>query len=299
MTATEPLIHWPEPLFEFAGFVASFLATGAIGFRFGVLGRMRGPAPSDLEDARVRADASRRAAWLGTIGTVLAAALLVQQLPESAAEKHLTVLGFVMSNRMIEVEIAGRILALLGFALASSRRAGGWRLAALGVLGGSLRAAFSGKWERLVNPLHVLAGGLWIGTLLVMVAAGLTTVLRSRLDSERRGTIAAQMVNAFSPLALASAGMLALFGVITAWRHLHHLQALWSTPYGITLSVKLCMVAGVAALGAWNWRRQRPQLGTELGARSLRRSATAELIAATIVLAITAILVSLPSPDNS
>ena len=74
------------------------------------------------------------------------------------------------------------------------------------------------------------------------------------------------------------------------------LRALWTTPYGVTLIVKLCAVALVLALGAWNWRRQRPRMGSEAAAWSLRRSARMELAAAALVLAITAILVSLPSP---
>jgi len=106
----------------------------------------------------------------------------------------------------------------------------------------------------------------------------------------------ADLVNAFSPLALVSAAVLAAFGVITAWQHLHTLAALWTTPYGVTLVIKLLMVGIVLALGAWNWRRQRPLLGSESGAVKLRRTATSELIAAGVVLAITAILVSLPSP---
>jgi putative copper export protein len=108
--------------------------------------------------------------------------------------------------------------------------------------------------------------------------------------------IAADMVNAFSPLALTMGGVVVLFGAITAWRHLHVLSNLWSTPYGYTLIAKLCVVALVFALGAWNRRRQRPTLGSEAAAASIRRSATAELTVAAIVLVITAVLVSLPSP---
>jgi putative copper export protein len=104
------------------------------------------------------------------------------------------------------------------------------------------------------------------------------------------------MVYAFSPLALASAGVLATFGAITAWRNLGVLSSLWSTPYGFALIAKLCVVAVVVALGAWNWRRQRPRLGSEDAAHALRRSARVELATATVVLAITAILVSLPEP---
>jgi putative copper export protein len=104
------------------------------------------------------------------------------------------------------------------------------------------------------------------------------------------------MVNRFSPLALTMGAVVVIFGVITAWRHLHVLSNLWSTPYGYTLIAKLCVVSFVFGLGAWNWRRQRPTLGSESAAVSIRRSATAELTVAGIVLLITAVLVSLPSP---
>ena len=46
-----------------------------------------------------------------------------------------------------------------------------------------------------------------------------------------------------------------LFGVITAWRHLKYLSALWTTPSGYALLLKLALVAAMFSLGAWNWRR--------------------------------------------
>jgi copper transport protein len=104
------------------------------------------------------------------------------------------------------------------------------------------------------------------------------------------------MVNGFSPLALTMGGLVVLFGLITAWRHLHVISNLWSTPYGITLIIKLCFVAAVFSLGAWNWRRQRPTLGTEGAAVSIRHSSMRELSIACIVLIITSVLVSLPAP---
>jgi putative copper export protein len=144
--------------------------------------------------------------------------------------------------------------------------------------------------------MHELAAGLWIGTLFVMVIVGLALVLRQETPADRRGPIAAGMVNDFSPLALVSGGLVVLFGVITAWRHLNPLSSLWTTPYGWALIAKLVVVAVVFALGAWNWKRGRPTLGSEAGAHGLKRSATSELLAAGVVLVITAILVSLPSP---
>jgi len=64
------------------------------------------------------------------------------------------------------------------------------------------------------------------------------------------------------------------------------------------LIVKLLLAGTVFALGAWNWRRQRPTLGTEDASQSIRRSSLAELTVATLVLAATAIVVSLPSPKG-
>ena len=117
------------------------------------------------------------------------------------------------------------VLAAIGFVLAARHVQAGWFLAAAGVVIGSLRAAFAGKWASLINPIHVLAAGFWIGTLFVLVVAGLAALLKHESARARRGAIAADMVNGFSPLALSMGGIVVLFGVITAWRHLHKLDA--------------------------------------------------------------------------
>jgi len=187
-------------------------------------------------------------------------------------------------------------LVLVGLGLAVARVRFGWALAAGGVLIGPLTNLFYSQWARAVNPIHRLAGGLWIGTLFIMLAAGFTAILTSELDAVRRGQLAASMVARFSPLALSAFAVLATSGLITAWKHIKRIDNLWTTSYGWTLIAKLCVVLIVVGLGAWNWRRQRPLMGTESAASVLRRSATAEVIAATVVLIITSVLVSLPSP---
>lgn len=286
----EPLIVWSDPPRELAGFIGQFLAAGAIGFRFFALG---GPwAESDHE---FYDDAARRAAIIGFVGVLVSGFLTALQLPSLAARRHVTVSALVTADTSTTLQVIFLILALVGFALAMVRTGPGWPMAAFGIVAGSLRAAFIGKLASVVNPVHELAAGLWIGSLFVLVAAGLTSLLRHEAR-DRRGAIAADMVNRFSPLALTMGAVVVIFGVITAWRHLHVLSNLWSTPYGYTLIVKLCVVALVFALGAWNWRRQRPTLGSESAAVSIRRSATAELTVAAIVLLITAVLVSLPAP---
>jgi putative copper export protein len=138
--------------------------------------------------------------------------------------------------------------------------------------------------------------GLWIGTLFVLVAVGLSAILRDARARDQRGRLAADLVNGFSPLALTCGMVVVASGLVTAWTHLNPLSSLWTTPYGYALIVKLFFVAIVFALGAWNWRRQRPKLGSEETARDIRRSSRAELTAALFVLIATAVVISLPAP---
>jgi copper transport protein len=297
----EPLIHWPDPILELLGFLGIFLAAGAVGFRYAVVrGHWR-----DTEDrgddgehatSAVYADAAKRAAIMGLIGTIITVIMFAEALPAQATRAHMTTVQLLTGNGQTLIEAVMLALALVGFVIAAAAVRVGWLLALVGVLIGNLYPIFWGKWKSLVNPVHELAAGFWIGTLFVLVVAGLTAVLRDESRRERRGEIVRDMVNGFSPLGLVMGGLVVVFGLITAWRHLHVLSNLWQTPYGMTLIAKLCLVACVFGLGAWNWRRQRPSLGTEGAAVSIRRSATGELIAACLVLLVTAVLVSLPSP---
>jgi hypothetical protein len=299
----EPLITWSEPAREFVGMIAQFLAVGAVGFRFAALGRRLGApvaaAASDAApttDADVYHHAARRAATIGLFGAFVQAVMLWESLPAAASRAHLTVGQALTSNFQIATPVWLLAIAIIGFALASGGKLAGWWLAILGVVVGPLVPLFVGKWLSLINPVHRLMAGFWIGTLFVLVLAGLGTVLRDERSKERRGQMAADMVNGFSPMALACAVVLVLSGITTAWRHLTPFSSLWTTAYGWTFIVKLCFVAGVFVLGVWNWKRQRPQMGTEGAAVALRRSARAELTVATCVLVVTAILISLPSP---
>ena len=293
------VIRWPQPITEYIGFIGSFLPLGAIGFRWAVLRGALARARATNTDStlrRVHDDASRRAATIGLIGVIIGIGLLLYQLPGLAARRHGTVSQLLGTNRGVELQIGFLILALIGFALAARRISAGWPLATVGFLGALLRNAFLGEWKELANPLHVLAGGLWIGTLFVMIIAGISAVLRDEPIREHRGAIVSDMVHSFSPLALASAAVLVLFGVIIAWEHLHVLSNLWLSPYGIALIAKLCLVAIVFALGGWNWRRQRPLLGSEPAAAAIRRSAISEVSVAALVLVATSILLSIPAP---
>jgi putative copper export protein len=268
----EPLLQVSDVVKEFISFIALFLGAGPIGFRyFALRGR------STDTDRAFYDDAARRAAAIGLVGVVIGLVMAWSELPDLAARRHVSAGALLTSDPATMMQFGFLTLALIG------------------VIAGALRLVFLGQWSRLVNPVHSLAAGLWIGTLFVLVVAGLSSLFAHE-PRGRRGPIAADMVNNFSPLALSMGGVVVTFGLITAWRHLHVLSNLWSTPYGYALIVKLLLAATVFSLGAWNWRRQRPTLGSEDASISIRRSSIAELTVATLVLIATAIVVSLPSP---
>jgi putative copper export protein len=235
---------------ELAGFLASFLAVGAVGFRYAIGKR---------HDDEIVWRAAVRAAAMGAVGALVTLAMVAL----SVRKHHF--------NQLSLLQVGGWTLAVVAFALCAANKRALWPFAATGVIVGSLAQLFVGEFARAVNPIHRFAAGMWIGTLFVLVVVGLIDLV----------------VDTFTPLALGSFAILGASGVWTAWKHLKRIDALWTTPYGYALIAKLCVVAIVVVLGAFNWRRR---------AAALRRSAAWELAAAGVVLLITAVLVSLPSP---
>ena len=146
----------------------------------------------------------------------------------------------------------------------------------------------------LLHGVHQLGGGVWIGTLFLVIAAGYGGS-RQIPDAERHPLIAA-LVHAYSPVALAGVGTAVVAGVVLALGYLDPLSTLWSTGYGRMLVAKIVLLGGTAAIGAYNWRLVRPQLGEAESSRRLYRSATVELIIGSLLLGATSILVALPAP---
>ncbi|MGI9089790.1 MAG: copper resistance D family protein [Gemmatimonadaceae bacterium] len=300
---TEPYqIPWGDLALDYVGFLAYFAMFGALGFFFVVL---RGMSPHLVTTtgreastiAGISAAAERAGARIGLVGAILFLGDLLVNIAATAADKQIGFLDAIQrgGSRLMSPLVFGALL-LLSFLMAMRLVRAGWIAALVAGLALALRSITTGKWASLVNPVHELSASVWLGTLLVLVIAGLPAILRSQLPSERRGALVAELVARFSPLALCAASLLGITGVITAWRHLKFVAALWTTSYGYALDLKLIVVGIVLSLGAWNWRRMSPRLGSEGAAHQLRRSAKAELAFAAVVLAITAVLVSLPSP---
>ncbi|HSJ10948.1 MAG TPA: copper resistance protein CopC [Longimicrobiales bacterium] len=165
-------------------------------------------------------------------------------------------------------------------------------LAAIPGLSGHAAGAGGIAWLVLSNDaLHVAAAGAWVGTLALLMTAVLPVLGRTP-----DGPVAqAAAVDAFSPLALAAAAVVAGSGLVNALLHFSAPAQLWTTTYGLTLLVKLTLVGAALAGGFVNWRFVRPRLTTGGHAR-LRVVAGSELFFALFVLLATAVLTGLPRP---
>ena len=277
---------------ELVQFVGYFLAIGAVGFRFGVVRRTRGISEEAKEI--LRAD---KAAVFGIIGVLLIGLALVGGPYINGITFNKTFAESLPKNlSAFEFKLAMLALALIGFALVRAASSVGWTLAAIGILFAVLQPIYTGKLAGKVNAVHVLAASTWLGTLLVVTIIGIRGVIKSAAADQPRAELVCDLVNSFSPLALTASTIVGITGLTTAWLHLKRLSSLWATSYGMTLVVKLILVAIVVALGAWNWRRVRPSLGDEGSELTIRRSATMELAFAALVLIVTSVLVTLPSP---
>jgi copper transport protein len=139
--------------------------------------------------------------------------------------------------------------------------------------------------------LHLLAASFWVGGLFHLAAA-LSLIMRGLSREERRATLSA-IVPRFSVLAALSVGVLIITGAYSAWAQVTALRAL-TAPYGVTLLVKVGLVALLLLLGALNLLWVRPRLRKAGGAaRWLRRLVVGEVALALLVLLAVGFLTSL------
>ena len=282
-------------------FAACFVLIGVITFRFVVI-RQINPAANDLFAQIASVNAA-------TFGIVAAAASLLGALLKLARESSdmpdATISGMLFSSTWgwsLLLQLIGAVGA--GLALYRVHRSNrGWTaaLAATTLLTVSpsvaSHAAASSKAYIAVptDIVHVAVGGMWLGTLAVIVIVGISAALKTP-DAIRPGARVATMINAFSPVALTCGGAIVLTGVASALIEVPNLRSLWTTPYGVILLLKLFFVALLFAAGAWNWRRMKPRLTGDDAISPMRSSASLELMIAVAVLTVTAMLVALELP---
>jgi putative copper export protein len=294
------------------GFAALLIVLGAVAFNWVVLGVLRRRAPP-VRTSILLPLVSRRSATVGAAAALVLTLTTVARLLAQSYAMHgaagaldTSLVGSMLSQTVWGwgwlLQAGAVVVTLAGFLHARHGRVGGWMIAAIGALGLALTPALSGhaaSTPRLTelavfsDALHVIGAGGWLGSLLVTMGVGVSAALT--LSEGERGAAVADLVNAFSPTALAFAGLVAVTGVFAGWLHVGTFGALWQSAYGKTLLVKLAILSVVAGTGAYNWRRVRPALGDIEGARRIRRSASVELAVGAVVLIVTAILVATPT----
>ncbi len=300
-------------LVRWATYLALMGVIGTVSFALLVLGYLQRRRVPD--DAELIANSRRRAASVGLAFTgLLALAAFARLYAQSLAmhgadgvfdaERVGTMLRQTIWGWGWLIQVAATLLATLGFGLARAGRTAGWMLAALAALALAVTPALSGHAAAITgtlgllaivaDALHVLAAGGWLGTLLVLLVAGIPVALR--LGPAGRGPAVASLVRAFSPTALLFAGLLVLTGIFATVIHSSSLEALLGSRYGTLLLVKLGIFALVFGTGAYNFLRVQPALGDDTGTARLRRSAGFELTVGAAVLLVTAVLVATERP---
>jgi len=291
-------------------YLGLLVVIGAFAFQHAVLPVLRRTQRSEALLGTPPGDHAASVGFVGgvVVGTALVLRLYAQSYAMHGATRALD--GGLVSSMLTTttwgrgwlLQLVGVGVALVGFWHARRGQRRGWLLAGLGVLALAFSPALSGHAASapqltalaiLADGLHVIGAGGWLGSLLLVLIVGVPAALR--LDEGARGGAVADLVDAFSPTALAFAGLTATTGVFAAWLHLGEVSALWQTTYGQTLLVKLAIVTAVACTGAYNWLRVKSALGSAAATVRIRNSARLEIAVGVLVLLVTAILVATPT----
>ncbi len=161
-----------------------------------------------------------------------------------------------------KLQTAAALILLVASAITVWRRAA-WPLASLAatiftatipLLGHAAGSAF----RVALHTVHILAAGLWLGTLAVVLLIRIPAVTLASMEphlTARR--IRLLILRRFSALALPSAATAAAAGIVAAYLYMGAFSNLWTTAYGRVLVVKVALVGGISIAGFVNWRRLR------------------------------------------
>ncbi|HEX5352706.1 MAG TPA: CopD family protein [Rhodanobacteraceae bacterium] len=108
-----------------------------------------------------------------------------------------------------------------------------------------------------IDWLHILAAGMWVGSLFGMTLAVFPRLLREGKGSPGHAAILFRRLSTLSGIALA---LLVACGIFNAIQQLGSFEALWTSRYGINLDVKLGIVLAMVAIGAHNRYVKLPRL---------------------------------------
>jgi len=186
------------------------------------------------------------------------------------------------------------LLVCIGAVVAADLWPARWSLWLLGAAGaaamlvhvvGGHAASPSSLWlvNIAVQWVHLTAIGVWVGGLFWLLLG-----LRGMERAERAAVVAA-----FTRVATVTLVIVLATGLARAFGEVGSIGALFDTGYGVTLLVKIGLVAGLVALGALNhffWVPAVRREGGEVAARRFGLNSRGELVVALAVLVATAVL---------
>ena len=292
--------------FLFYGAIVALL--GAVAFRLLVLGQCARAG----ESGAVIDTAARRVGTLGMLGLGLLLATLPFRLwhqteaffPGDVADNLFTVATGTVWGAGWWLQSV--LVVLIGGGVWVARRDGagnsGWSVMTLGALLLPIVPLLSGHgWadspralSAAATYLHVVAAGGWVGGLACLLLAGLPALHRHGGQGSQDTHGLAGMVGAFSRVAQVAVALLLVTGAVKVWIHIGAVSDLWTTAWGRSLLVKDGVVAGVLALGFYNWRFVRPALAGSPRQGLIRGPAMVELLLGAAVVGATAYLVAQP-----
>ena len=282
--------RWGLPVARLAVDLSALMTVGAL-----VLAVVLVPpdGPVRTVTAAVRAAVGWAGLWAtaATTAAVLTVAdvtgIPLQRLPVD----QLATAAWVLPGARALLLAAGLAVAVLG-CLAAGRSRGHDALA-LGVAVVALtpplyagHAAHAGEHQVATGSLvvHVVSASVWVGSLAALVL---------HLRGDRSVRIAT--TSRFSSLALASFGVLAASGGLSAVARLGTSRASWLSAYGIVLAVKILAATALGVMG-WAHRRWTMDLLRRGRPRAFTRLAAVELLVMGATVGVAVALSRTPGP---
>jgi putative copper resistance protein D len=159
--------------------------------------------------------------------------------------------------------------------------------------------------EGIVHPvadvLHLTAAAAWVGTLVPLaLLLSITGKDADLLPVARTATLR------FSTLGIVSVTTLLLTGTVNTWYLVGSVSALTESNYGHLLLIKLALFLAMVGIAAFNWSQLTPRLvqNADTGAarkarRALCRNAAIEASLGAVIIAIVAVLGTLPPASHA
>jgi putative copper export protein/methionine-rich copper-binding protein CopC len=292
---------------RWAELVAAMVLIGAVVFRLFVLPAAQWPVHevADATDRARRLAASVAMLFLVASLTRLVAESDLAMTPAiSRATAVMSTMRYTRWGHGWMFSAIGAAIALIGFLVARTARSA-WILAGLGSVAICVGEAMTGHAGALgklapvavaVDVAHVLSAGGWLGGLTCVLLCGLPA-LRAP-DENARAAAGSRLVRSYHRTAVECVLLTIISALIASWVRLPALSDLWTTDYGLALLRKIVVVVMVLAFGLFHWRRAVVRdwsLGT---AKRFRISATLELLAGAVVIALTTVLISTALPPT-